>query len=416
MRGAKKQQQSMLSLRTPEQRVPEGHPLRAIKAMADEALESLNDVFDEMYSAVGRPSIPPEQLLKGTLLIALYSIRSERQLCEQLDYNLMYRWFLDMNGDDTPFDHSVFSINRERMMAHDVGQRFLNAVVEQARAAGLVSAEHFTVDGTLIEAWASLKSFRPKDETKSAEKNEPPDDPGNPSVDFHGEKRSNETHASTTDPEAKLARKSNGQTAKLSYCLNGLSENRNGLLVDLQLEQASGTAERDAAVTMLYRAVPGMRRITLGADKGYDTRDFIANCRLMNVTPHIARKKHSSLDGRTTDTPGLGMDENGGLFPQKQVGRATVGGTRSESRRRRFQSAAHGNAAVGHLKRAAKAAHRARARLVFTVRNHASNEVSQHPARIEGWLVALVISQDIKNAMERVGCVGARFEPIDVSV
>ena len=217
----------------------------------------------------------------------------------------MYRWFLDMNGDDAPFDHSVFSINRERMMAHDVGQRFLNAVVEQARAAGLVSTEHFTVDGTLIEAWASLKSFRPKDETKSADtRNEPPDDPGNPSVDFHGEKRSNETHASTTDPEAKLARKSNGQTAKLSYCLNGLTENRNGLLVDLQLEPATGTAERDAAVTMLYRALPGVRRITLGADKGYDTRDFIANCRLMNVTPHIARKKHSSLVGRTTDTPG----------------------------------------------------------------------------------------------------------------
>ena len=237
MRGEKKSQQSMLSLRTPEQRVPQGHPLRAIKVMADKALETLSPRLDEMHSTRGRPSIPPEQLLKGSLLIALYSIRSERQLCEQLDYNLLYRWFLDMDGDDEPFDHSVFSANRERMVKHEIGQQFLKATVEQARAAGLMLSEHFTVDGTLIESWASLKSFRPKGE--DPKDRPPPDDPGNPSVDFHGEKRSNDTHESTTDPDARLARKSNGQTAKLSYCLNGLTENRNGLVVDLMLEIAT---------------------------------------------------------------------------------------------------------------------------------------------------------------------------------
>jgi transposase len=302
MRGPKRTQQSMLSLRTPEQRVPQSHPLRAIKTMADKALDALSSKFDEMYSSVGRPSVPPEQLLKGSLLIALFSIRSERQLCEQLDYNLLYRWFLDMGTDDEPFDHSVFSANRERMVKHEVGQHFLNAVVDQARAAGLMSSEHFTVDGTLIEAWASLKSFRPKAE--KPEDRPPPDDPGNPTVNFHGEKRSNDTHESTTDPDARLARKSNGQTAKLSYCLNGLTENRHGLLVDLQLETATGTAERDAAVAMVFRAVPGNRRITLGADKGYDTKDFVADCRQMNVTPHVARRKHSAIAERYSVTAG----------------------------------------------------------------------------------------------------------------
>jgi transposase len=231
MRGAKKMQQSMLSLRTPEQRVPVKHPLRAIKKMADDALEAMSARFDEMYSSVGRPSVPPEQLLKGSLLMALYSIRSERQLCEQLDYNLLFRWFLDMGADDETFNHSTFSANRERFIKHDVGQQLFNEILVQAKVAQLLSTEHFSVDGTLVEAAASLKSFRKKDE--KPEERPPPDDPGNPTVNFHGEKRSNETHESTTDPEARLARKSNGTTAKLSYCLNGLSENRNGLLVGL---------------------------------------------------------------------------------------------------------------------------------------------------------------------------------------
>jgi len=334
MRGPKKTQQSMLSLRTPEMRVPKKHPLRAIKTMADGALEAMSEKFDEMYSAVGRPSIPPEQLLKGSLLQALYSIRSERQLCEQLDYNLLYRWFLDMGGDDETFDHSTFSANRDRFMRHDVGQQLFKEVVTRAKAENLLSAEHFSVDGSLIEAAASLKSFRKKDE--KPEDRPPPDDPGNPTVNFHGEKRSNETHESTTDPEARLARKSNGTTAKLSYCLNGMSENRNGLLVGLCVMVATGTAEREGALKLIYNAVPGTRRITVGSDKGYDTKDFVAESRHMNATPHVARKKHSALDERYAGTPGYllsqrarklieeawgWMKEVGGLRKLKVVGR-----------------------------------------------------------------------------------------------
>jgi transposase len=325
MRGPKKTQQSMLSLRTPEMRVPKKHPLRAIKAMADGALEAMSEKFDEMYSTVGRPSIPPEQLLKGSLLQALYSIRSERQL---------YRWFLDMGGDDETFDHSTFSANRDRFMRHDVGQQLFKEVVTRAKAENLLSAEHFSVDGSLIEAAASLKSFRKKDERP--EDRPPPDDPGNPTVNFHGEKRSNETHESTTDPEARLARKSNGTTAKLSYCLNGMSENRNGLLVGLCVMVATGTAEREGALKLIYNAVPGTRRITVGSDKGYDTKDFVAESRHMNATPHIARKKHSALAERYAGTPGYllsqrarklieeawgWMKEVGGLRKLKVVGR-----------------------------------------------------------------------------------------------
>ncbi len=324
----------MLSLRTPEQRVPVKHPLRTIKKLVDEALENLSGKLDEMYSAIGRPSIPPEQLLKGSVLQALYSIRSERQLCEQLDYNLLFRWFLDMGADDETFNHSTFSANRERFMKHDVGQHLFKAVVEKAKAKQLLSAEHFSVDGTLIEAAASLKSFRPKDE--KPEDRPPPDDPGNPTVNFHGEKRSNETHESTTDPEARLARKSNGTTAKLSYCLNGMTENRNGMLVGLCVMLASGTAERDGALKLVYQSVPGTRRITVGADKGYDVEDFIDEWRHMNATPHVARKKHSALAERYAGTPGYllsqrarklieeawgWMKEVGGLRKLRVVGR-----------------------------------------------------------------------------------------------
>jgi transposase len=323
----------MLSLRTPEQRVPEKHPLRAIKKMVDEALDALSAKFDEMYSAVGRPSIPPETLLKGSVLMSLYTIRSERQLCEQLDYNLLFRWFLDMGSDDETFNHSSFSANRERFIKHEVGQQLFREILSQAKAENLLSPEHFSVDGTLIEAAASLKSFRKKDE--KPEDRPPPDDPGNPTVNFHGEKRSNETHESTTDPDARLARKSNGTTAKLSYCLNGMSENRNGLLVGLCLMVASGTAERDGALKLIYESVPGTRRITVGADKGYDTKDFVDESRHMNATPHVARKKHSALAERYAGTPGYllsqrarklieeawgWMKEVGGLRKLKVVG------------------------------------------------------------------------------------------------
>lgn len=310
MRGKPQMQTSMLSLRTPEERVPKDHPLRAVKTLSDEALRELSPVFDGMYSKRGRHSIPPERLLKATLLMALHSVRSERLFCEQLDYNLLYRWFLDMDFEERSFDHSTFSFNRERLLKHEVAEQFFAAVVSQAKERGLTSSEHFSADGTLIDAWASLKSFRPKDE--KPEDRDPPDDPGNPTVDFHGEKRSNETHESTTDPEAKLMRKSNGQTARLSYSLNGLIENKNGLLVALDLEQATGTAERDSAIGMLF-SLGGKKRITLGADKGYDTKDFVANCRQLNVTPHVAqnigKRRRSAVDARTTSPPGYAVSQ-----------------------------------------------------------------------------------------------------------
>jgi len=258
-----------------------------------------------MYSERGRPSIPPEQLLKATLLMAFYTVRSERLFCEQLDYNLLFRWFLDMGIEDASFDHSTFSQNRERLLEHDVARQFFMAVMAQAQSAGLTSNEHFTVDGSLIDAWASVKSFRPKDEK---DEKSPPDDKGNPTVNFHGQKRSNATHESKTDPEAKLARKGKQREARLSYSLNGLMENRNGLLVDLAVLPADGYAERDAATMMLEGSVPGSHRITVGADKGFDTQDFVEDCRRLNITPHIAQTtdvyRRSAIDARTTSWPG----------------------------------------------------------------------------------------------------------------
>lgn len=243
MRGADKRQRAMLVVVNLEQRIPQGHPLRRIKALAETALKELSPVFDEIYSAVGRPSIPPERLLKASLLMALHTVRSERLLCEQLDYNFLFRWFLDLEADEAAFDHSTFSRNRARLLEHAVADEFFRAVVAQARGLNLLSDEHFTVDGTLVEAWASLKSFKRKD----ASPQEPPDDAGNPTVNFHGERRSNATHQSTTDPEARLAKKGAGKEAKLCYSANALMENRHALLVDFQVEPADGYAERRAA-------------------------------------------------------------------------------------------------------------------------------------------------------------------------
>lgn len=309
MRGENPKQSSMLMLMSPESRVPATHPLRAIKKLADEALGELSPTFDAMYSGIGRPSIPPERLLKSMLLMALYTVRSERLFCEQLDYNLLFRWFLDMDMTEPSFVPTVFTHNRSRLLAHDVAREFLLAIVAKARGAKLMSSEHFTVDGTLIESWASLKSFKKKGEDDST----PPDDPGNPTVDFHGEKRSNATHESKTDPDAKLARKGKGKEAKLSYSAHALMENRNGLIVDLQMDVADGCAERRNAVEMLDNNLPGERRITLGGDKHYDTRDFVAECRARNVTPHVAQNitKHrgSMIDGRTTAPPGYAISQ-----------------------------------------------------------------------------------------------------------
>jgi len=298
MRGQDHQQSNMFSYLSPEHRVRKDHPLRAIRAMADRALANLSERFDAMYATTGRPSIPPEKLLRAQLIQMLYSVRSERLLMEEIDYSLLYRWFVGMNLDEPVWDVTVFTKNRDRLLDGDVAREFLSEVVKQAQEQNLTSDEHFTVDGTLVEAWASLKSFQHKDQQK-----QPPDDPGNPTVDFHGETRSNQTHESTTDPDALLARKGSGKEAKLSYNANLLVENRNGLIVNTEVFQANGTAERDAALVMLEQ-IPGENRLTVGADKGYDTKDFVAECRNLKVTPHVAqnvkRNGGSAVDGRTT--------------------------------------------------------------------------------------------------------------------
>jgi len=310
MRGEDQKQGAVVCVISMEQRVPADHPLRRIRDITDRVLKELSPVFDAMYSKIGRPSVPPERLLKSMLLMALYTVRSERLFCEQLAYNLLFRWFLDMDLESPAFDASTFSKNRDRLLEHDVAAQFFECVVAEARGAGVMSDEHFTVDGTLIEAWASLKSFRAKDGKKSGG---PPDDPGNPTVDFHGEKRSNKTHASTTDPEARLARKGNGKEAKLCFCGHALTENRNGLLVDIRITEANGRAEREAALDMVGDSIPGTGRVTVGADKGYDTRDFVQRARDMSATPHVAQnaseRRRSAIDGRTTTRPGYAVSQ-----------------------------------------------------------------------------------------------------------
>jgi transposase len=307
MRGQDHQQSDIFSYLSPEQRVRRDHPLRAIRAMADLALKSMSERFDVMYSTTGRPSIPPEKLLRAQLIQMLYSVRSERLLMEEIDYSVLYRWFVGMNLDEAVWDVTVFTKNRDRLLDGDVAREFLCEVVKQAREKNLTSDEHFTVDGTLIEAWASLKSFQRKDQQNTTS-----DDPGNPTVDFHGEKRSNDTHESSTDPDARLARKGTGKEAKLSYNGNLMTENRNGLIVTTEVLEAHGTAERDAALLMLEQ-IPGGERVTVGGDKGYDTRDFVAECRNMNVTPHVAqntkRKGGSAIDGRTTRHGGYDVSQ-----------------------------------------------------------------------------------------------------------
>ena len=298
----------MFSYVSPEDRVPANHPLRPVWAMADIALQALSPVFAQMYAAFGRPSIAPEKLLRALLLQVLYTIRSERMLMEQLEYNLLFRWFVGLNVDEPVWVPSVFSKNRDRLMEGDIAQRFFDQVLAQAEGAGLTSDEHFSVDGTLIEAWASQKSFQRKDRPEQA----PPDDPGNPTVDFRGEKRSNDTHESTTDPDARLARKSGGHESKLAYCGNAMIENRNGLVVDTELMQPSGTAERDAAMLMAER-IDGTERVTVAADKAYDTKDFVAVMRELNVTPHVSQNEKrpggSAINRRTTRHSGYAVSQ-----------------------------------------------------------------------------------------------------------
>jgi transposase len=299
MRGDDRQQPAMFSYISPEARVPQDHPLRAIRALVDEVLGELSPRFETLYARVGRPSIPPEKLLRAQLLQVLYTVRSERQLMEQLDYNLLFRWFVGLNMDDAVWDPTVFTKNRQRLLDGDVAMAFLERVVDQARRRGLLSGEHFTVDGTLLEAWAGLKSFKRKGERPRR-----PDDPGNPTVNFHGEKRSNDTHASTTDSDARLARKGDTREAKLSYAGHAIIDNRHGLVVNAVATPATGTAERDAGIELASALPDGA---TLGADKGYDTRGFVEALRSLGVTPHVAQNtsnRSSAIDGRTTRHPG----------------------------------------------------------------------------------------------------------------
>jgi transposase len=325
MRGKVTPQTSMLTLRTPEQMVPTKHPLRRIKELADQTLKAMGPQFDVLYASTGRPSIPPERLLKGQLLIALYSVRSERLFCEELHYNMLYRWFLDMNLDEEAFDPTAWTRLRTALVEHEIGQAFLHQVVLRAKSLKLMSAEHFSVDGTLIEAWASMKSFQKKE----APRKDPPDDPGNPSVDFHGEKRTNETHESKTDPDARLMRKGRGKEAKLAFAAHVLMENRNGLIVDVRVTKATGRAEREAALELLKSAKTPSKRATVAADKGYDTAAFVEACRAMKVTPHVATTKHTTLDRRTTGIEGYSLSQRIRKRIEETFGWSkTVGGIR----------------------------------------------------------------------------------------
>jgi len=327
MRGTERQQGTMFSYVSLEERIPADHPLRPVRAMVDRALVSLSPRFDALYVDWGRPSIPPEQLLRALLLQVLYTVRSERQLMEQLDYNLLFRWFVGLGVDDAVWVPTVFSKNRDRLLEGEIAQAFFTAVLAEARAADLLSPEHFTVDGTLIQAWAGQKSFQrdpakrgdddgppPPAVPKHRRKFLPPDDPRrNPTVNFHGESRSNTTHTSTTDPAARLAKKAAGQEAKLAFHGHLIMENRSGLAVVAQVTPATGTAERDFAIGVAP-AIPGRHeRITLGGDKLYDTAACVAGLRAEGVTPHVAQyesdRRASAIDDRTTRHPGYGVSQ-----------------------------------------------------------------------------------------------------------
>ena len=314
MRGEDRQQQDLFSYGSLEDRVPVEHPLRTIRAMVDEALKTLDARFDEMYDDDGRKSIPPERLLRALLLQMLYSVRSERMLMDQLQYNLLFRWFVGLSMDEPVWHATVFTKNRDRLLEGEIANAFFRSVLKQARRKKLLSSEHFTVDGTLIEAWAGQKSFQPHSDDDDVLKPPPPPDPGsNPTINFRKQKRSNDTHRSTTDPSARLYKKTKGSEARLCYLGHVLTENRNGLVVNTRLTLATGTAEREAALSMAEEIPGGTKRVTLGGDRGYDTKDFVKDLRDLNVTPHVAQNdsgnRTSAIDGRTTQHAGYGISQ-----------------------------------------------------------------------------------------------------------
>lgn len=304
MRGQEEQQDDVFSYVRLEERIPQDHPLRALRKIVDIALKSLHHDFDEIYNAKGRPSIPPERLLRAQLLQFIYTIRSERLLVEEIDFNLLFRWFVGLRMDELVWDASTFSQNRDRLMSGQIPEKFFQAVKSQAASKQLLSREHFTLDGTLLDAAASMKSFRPIQEKPEDDPRNRPGSGRNRDVDYHGEKRSNETHRSTTDPDARLARKAKGQASRIAHSGHLLTENRNGLIIDAEIATASGTAERTIGLMLLAKNGEKKRHRTVGADKGYDSKDFIEGCRKLGVTPHVAAKKHSILDGRTKNRAG----------------------------------------------------------------------------------------------------------------
>jgi transposase len=329
MRGRTERQGEMLLGVSVEEFIPANHPIRRIRELTDQVLAELSPRLAAMYSSIGRPSVPPEHLIKASLLMALYSIRSERQFCERLQYDLLFKWFLGLTILEPAFDATSFTKNRQRLLHQEIGLSVLAEVVREARRRKLISEDHFSVDGTLLQAWASLKSVRPRDE------HEPPQGGAgrNPDVDFKGQQRANATHVSTTDPQARLARKGHGQETKLCYAGHLLTENRNGLILGVLVTEATGTAEREAALRLLDERLTPRKRVTLGADKGYDTKAFVEALREREVTPHIARNtsghRHSAIDGRTTRHAGFGRSQRARKRIEECFGwMKTVGGGR----------------------------------------------------------------------------------------
>jgi len=329
MRGIPDKQLALLSSLSTEDLIPADHPIRRIRVVVESVLAELDDTFEAMYSATGRPSVPPEMLLKASVLMAMYSMRSERAFCERLNYDMLFKWFLDLRIDDPSFDASTFSKNRQRLLDHQVADVFFEAVVRQAHLRRYVSSDHFSVDGTLLQAWASHKSFKPNDD-QPPESGQPAG--RNPDADFRGQKRSNDTHTSSTDPEARLYRKSNGTPAVLGYLGHVLMENRSGLLVDAELTAATGYAERACAAEMLARLPGRKQRRTVGGDKGYDTRGFVSDVRAVGFTPHVAQhttNRRSAIDGRTTRHGGYGVSQRKRKRVEEPFGwLKTIGGGR----------------------------------------------------------------------------------------